>query len=289
MLFRLRLVDNQIPKLYSKAPTPFIGQKRNFLKVFRQVITEHISDGGEGWTIIDVFGGSGLLANNAKHLLPKAHVIYNDFDNYSSRLRNIEDTNRLLILLTEVLKDSQRGKKLSDNIKAKVKNIVINFDGFVDLQTISTWLLFSGKQVSTLDELWQHTMYNTIRRTQYQGADGYFDGIEITCESFESLMPKHQDSDKTLFILDPPYVSTKQGAYALDEYFGMVQFLKLMNLTSPPYIMFSSTRSELLSYLDYIKEFEVKAWDKLGNYDVISQTSNINNKARYVDNMIYKF
>ncbi|WP_019672324.1 DNA adenine methylase [Psychrobacter lutiphocae] len=250
-------MDNQKPKLFSKAPLPFVGQKRNFLKAFRSVITDNIINEGCGWTIIDVFGGSGLLANNAKHLLPNARVIYNDFDNYSNRLSNLADTNRLLILLTDVLSNSPRGKKISDRVKAKVKDTVNNFDGFIDLQTLSTWLLFSGKQVGTLDELWQHTMYNTIRRTQYEIADNYLDGIELTSVPFEILMSQYKTSDKTLFILDPPYVSTKQGAYALDEYFGMVQFLRLMSLTRPPYIMFSSTRSELLSYIDHIKEYDV--------------------------------
>ncbi|MFN3564223.1 MAG: hypothetical protein ACK4V8_07230, partial [Moraxella osloensis] len=62
---------------YSKAPLSFIGQKRNFIKAFRHIINANIIDYGEGWTVVDVFGGSGLLAHNAKYLLPKATVIYN--------------------------------------------------------------------------------------------------------------------------------------------------------------------------------------------------------------------
>ena len=80
---------------YSKAPLSFIGQKRNFIKAFRHIINANIIDDGEGWTVVDVFGGSCLLAHNAKHLLPKATVIYNDFDGYVDRLNYIEDTERL--------------------------------------------------------------------------------------------------------------------------------------------------------------------------------------------------
>lgn len=84
-----------LPKRYKKAPLPFIGQKRNFIRHFEQVLKDNLTDDGEGWTIVDVFGGSGLLAHNAKRLYPKAVVIYNDFDDYAIRLKNIPDTNRL--------------------------------------------------------------------------------------------------------------------------------------------------------------------------------------------------
>lgn len=62
-------------KTYASAPLPFVGQKRNFINHFKKVLNEHIDSDGEGWTIVDVFGGSGLLAHNAKRLLPKARVI----------------------------------------------------------------------------------------------------------------------------------------------------------------------------------------------------------------------
>lgn len=56
-----------------------------FLKHFANIL-DRIPDEGKGWTIIDAFGGSGLLSHVAKHLKPKATVIYNDFDGYTERL-----------------------------------------------------------------------------------------------------------------------------------------------------------------------------------------------------------
>ncbi|PRL75522.1 hypothetical protein BVZ84_01402 [Haemophilus influenzae] len=67
---------------FKQAPLPFIGQKRMFLKHFETVLNENIKGDGEGWTVIDTFGGSGLLSHAAKRLKPKARVIYNDFDGY---------------------------------------------------------------------------------------------------------------------------------------------------------------------------------------------------------------
>ena len=66
-----------------------------FLKHFETILNENIKDDGEGWTIIDTFGGSGLLSHAAKRLKPKARVIYNDFDGYTERLAHIDDINTL--------------------------------------------------------------------------------------------------------------------------------------------------------------------------------------------------
>lgn len=82
-------------KTYKKAPLPFTGQKRNFLKHFIPVLQQNIPNDGAGWTIVDVFGDSSLLAHTTKRILPQARVIYNDFDGYAKRLQHIADTERL--------------------------------------------------------------------------------------------------------------------------------------------------------------------------------------------------
>ena len=43
-----------------------------------------------------LFGGSGLLAHVVKQVRPDATVIYNDFDNFSERLGNVDITNSIL-------------------------------------------------------------------------------------------------------------------------------------------------------------------------------------------------
>lgn len=278
----------QLNKLYSTSPLPFIGQKRQIIQQFRKTLDYIIADDGQGWTIVDVFGGSGLLAHNAKYLKPQAKVIYNDFDNFSQRLQNISDTNRLRQQLYKILEPLPRSKRIDDKIKTQLLEIIHQFDGFVDCHSISTWLLFSGKQISHINELKDHEFYNTIRMSDYPLADGYLDGLEIVSESFETLMPKFYHQDKTLFLLDPPYLHTKQNAYGLGEYFGMVQFLKLMKWVRPPYLFFSSTKSEFLSYLDYVKEYEPTIWQRVGDFERLSFTATINKDSKYEDNMVFK-
>lgn len=279
----------QKPKIYSKAPLPFIGQKRNFIKAFRQVLTDNIDGTGHGWTIVDVFGGSGLLAHNAKRLLPDAHVIYNDYDGYAKRLKHIDDTERLRYIIYDVLADIKRGDRIVGDKRQEVINCIKGFDGFIDEQCVATWLLFSGKQIKSIDELFTNTMYNSIRCTPYDTADAYLDGLEVVSESYTKLMPQYYDKPKTLFLLDPPYLYTAQNAYKQDKYFAMVDFLYLMSLTRPPYIFFSSTKSELLEYMDYLKMLDGEDWERLGGYHKLSINTTLNVNSSYEDNMIYRF
>lgn len=278
---------------FKSAPLPFTGQKRMFLRHFEKILKDNIPNDGQDWTIIDVFGGSGLLAHNAKHILPKATVIYNDFDGYADRLTHIDETNRLRQGLFDLLKDKSRSIKLSNTTKAKVIAYIKDFaskDNFVDIQTIAGWLLFSGQQVANLDEfLAKSTYYNRIVKADYKAANGYLDGLIITHDSFDVLLPKYQNTSNCLLILDPPYVCTAQGAYAKHGYFGMTKFLQLMHFVHPPYVFFSSTRSELLAYMDYLKTYEPQKWQIVGDFTHIKVNSSINANVNYEDNILAKF
>lgn len=275
-------------KAYTKAPLPFVGQKRMFLKEFRKIL-DKIPNDGESWTIIDVFGGSGLLANNAKAHKPKATVIYNDFDGYTNRLAYIDDINRLRAILFELTKDVPRQKRISDELKGRILQAIGEFDSYIDPRSVSTWLLFSGKQISHINKLVHYEMYNTVRTSDYDRADGYLDGLTVTHESFETLIPKYADRPNTLLLLDPPYICTEQKAYAMTGYFGMTKFLRLMKLVRPPYLFFSSTRSELLDYMDYLKDCEPVRWERIGGFQKISIKTHVNHNSEYEDNMIYRF
>ena len=89
--------------IYNSAPLPFQGQKRNFIKQFRELIKDEFRAHRNG-IFIDAFGGSGLLSHNIKQIYPNARVIYNDYDNYSERLANIEATNEILQAIEPITK-----------------------------------------------------------------------------------------------------------------------------------------------------------------------------------------
>ena len=100
---------------------PFTGQKRRFLNHFKTLLKQQIPNDGDGWTIVDAFGGSGLLAHTAKQVLPKARVIYNDFDGYAERLQNINDTNQLRKIIFDLTRDYLLKQKLPETLKKTIQ------------------------------------------------------------------------------------------------------------------------------------------------------------------------
>lgn len=276
---------------YSQAPLPFTGQKRNFLKYFQQILKENISNKGQDWTIIDAFGGSGLLAHTAKQTLPEARVIFNDFDGYTERLAHIDDTNRLRELIFNRLNDLNvpKNQGLIPKEKAEIEVIIHDFGGYKDVISLGSWLLFSGRQVNQLSDLFNQNWYRKIRETPYPSAVGYLDDVEIVQRNAHELLPDFVDSPRVLLVLDPPYVCTEQGSYRQGDYFGMVQFLRLMSVVRPPFVFFSSTRSEFLAYLDFVIETKQAGWERFVDYRKISIHTSLNKQSRYEDNLVFKF
>ena len=90
-------------------------------------------------------------------------------------------------------------------------------------------------------------------------------------------------------MLDPPYVCTQQGNYRKAAYFGMVEFLRLMAMVRPPFVFFSSTRSELPAYLDLVAELHLPGWERFSGCQTLTVGSTINHSSRYDDHLIYKF
>lgn len=145
------------------APLPFVGQKRFFVRDFAEVLRTVKNDVD---TVVDLFGGSGLLSHTAKAALPDARVIYNDFDGYSERIANIPVTNRILAEIRPLLADMPHNQRLPGELKERILGIVARYagEGFVDYPTVSRSLLFSGKWAKSLDDMRRHSFYNGIRQ-----------------------------------------------------------------------------------------------------------------------------
>ncbi|WP_048713118.1 hypothetical protein [Cardiobacterium hominis] len=276
-------------KTHKQAPLPFVGQKRRFIATFAALLDSNIPGDGAGYTIVDAFGGSGLLAHIAKRTKPAAHVIYNDYDGYTERLAHIDDTNRLRHIIEGLTKHLPRNQSIPPADREPIRQAIRAFDGYRDLDCLASWLLFSGKQAPDLDWLLRVDLYNVLRQSDYPPAGDYLQGLEITRESYTTLLPRHVDNPRCLLVLDPPYVCTTQSAYCKAGYFGMVEFLRLMRLVRPPFIFFSSTRSELPAYLSFVTEAHAEGWERLAGYQTITTQVTLNKTSKYEDNLVYKF
>ena len=241
-----------MPKVFNSPPLPFVGQKRNWVKTFRNLLTENIPDAGDGWTVVDVFGGSGILSDVAKRTLPKARVIYNDFDNYHERLEHIPETNALREKLLAIVDGCEFRRKLPPEIRARVIEAIDSFEGYKDFSTIATWFVFTGNTCREWEKVRRLSgLYDRVPSTPYPSAEGYLDGVETVTKDFEELMAEHAGNHRALFVLDPPYLCTAQDAYKKAEYFDLICFLRLTQAIRPPFLVFSSDKSEFPRYVDY--------------------------------------
>lgn len=237
-------------KTYNCAPLPFIGQKRFFLNDFRDILNQSKDEFN---TVVDLFGGSGLLSHTAKRLLPECRVVYNDFDHYDRRLAAIEQTNEILIAIKECLTGLEPNQRLTGQQRADVLAIVEDYEqrnGYVDIMIIGRNVLFSGKWITCIDDLRKHTMYNRVRSGAYD-CEGYMDGLEVVHMDYRDLFERERGNSRALFVLDPPYLMTECGMS--ENYWRLTDYLNVLNLLKgTKYVYFTCNKSQIVELCQWL-------------------------------------
>lgn len=239
---------------YKCAPLPFMGQKRYFIRDFFEVLKQVA---GQIDTVVDLFGGSGLLSCTAKKVLPGCRVIYNDFDHYDRRLAAVDDTNAILTTIKQRLSGVQANQRLTQEQRADVLRIVEeaqNRLGWVDIMTIGRSVLFSGKWVTSLEELRKHTMYNRVRPGAYESAS-YLDELEVAVTD----IPPYTKSE-----YDAKVAELVREKYTADEEFALQR--KMINAVMPPDTISadgsaSKALEEYQAYNTYVQGCKARAKD----------------------------
>lgn len=270
-------------KKYLSAPLPFVGQKRMFASEYKQILNT-IDDAR---VFVDLFGGSGLLSHITKREKPDATVIYNDFDDYKKRLEHINQTNLILAELRELTKDVPRHKIIPGTIKKRIVSLLEQKEreyGFVDYITLSPSLLFSMKYKLSLDALSKETMYNKVRKTDFN-CDGYLDGLEITSCDYRELYEKYKGRTDVVFLVDPPYLSTDVGTYNM--YWKLSDYLDVLKvLNGNRFVYFTSNKSSIIELCDWLGKNKT-----IGNpFEKVSRkqfNAHLNYNSQYTDIMLY--
>ena len=260
-----------------------MGQKRYFIRDFTEVL-ERVD--GQIDTVVDLFGGSGLLSHTAKHVLPGCRVVYNDFDRYIDRLAAVDQTNEILKAIKERLTGVEPNQRLTPGQRAEVLAVVREYeqrDGYVDILTIGRNVLFSGKWVTSLEELCKHTMYNRVRPGAYE-CDGYLDGLEIVHMDYRELFERERGNSRALFVLDPPYLTTECGMY--ENYWKLTDYLNVLRLLKgTKYVYFTSDKSQIVELCQWLAD-EYREAAPMWGAEVRQRTNTLNYQAKFNDMMI---
>lgn len=271
-------------KKFIQAPLPFQGQKRKFLKSFQTALKQHFN---ANYLYVDLFGGSGLLSHFVRQVYPEAMIIYNDFDNYSERLQNVDKTNELLAKLRTVLSGYPDGKLISGTIRSKIIEVLTEADsnGYVDYITISSSLMFSMKYRTDLTSFVKEAFYNNIRKSDF-AVDGYLEGIQVVKYDYKELFEKYRHRSDVVFLIDPPYLSTDAGTYTgywkLKDYLDVLHTLKNTN-----YFYFTSNKSNIIELCDWL-EVNMKTANPFQGAEKVEIFTQMNHTAKYIDIMLYK-
>ena len=273
-------------KNHFQSPLPFQGQKRRFLKQFKEALKGFSSDA----IYVDLFGGSGLLAHTVKQAYPNARVIWNDYDNYARRLEAIPQTNALLAELRPFVQGMPRSKRLPEELKQKVLDVVKRYEaqnGFVDYVSLSASLLFSGKYANNYEELAKESFYNSVRTKDFSAVD-YLDGVERVQCDYRELYERYQGS-KTIFLVDPPYLSTDTSTYNSENYWKLRDYLDVLDvLDGSNYFYFTSNKSQIVELCEWI-ETRTSTGNPFDGATVNTTATTLNYNAGYTDIMLYKY
>ncbi|WP_099465886.1 DNA methyltransferase [Parabacteroides provencensis] len=282
--------NRQELRIYKAAPLPFQGQKRNFIEHFKKALTEFRSV-SQIDTVVDLFGGSGLLSHTAKRMYPELRVIYNDFDDFHVRLENVNITNNLIKAIREYLTGFPKEKKIEPSMKCLILSLIRAEEKkghTIDYITLSSSLMFSGKYATCYKELEQQTFYNNVKKTDYAVED-YLQGIEVVKSDYLQLFNLFKDYQKVLFVLDPPYLSTDTTTYGSNKYWKLRDYLNVLNvLIANNYIYFTSNKSSLIELCEWFSEnYSLK--NPFSGAKVQTYKASVNYSAKYTDMMLYKY
>lgn len=270
-------------KVYKSAPLPFQGQKRRFISDLCDVLTRF--DNVD--TVIDLFGGSGLLAHTVKRVRPELNVIFNDYDNYCERLTNISRTNELLGKIRLMTKDAPQDKRMSDELRSEILALIEDYslNGFVDYLTLGTSLLFSGQWANNFKELSSEVFYNRVKQSDYN-ADGYLDGLQIEHKDYKELFNEYKDNKRVLFLIDPPYLTTDCTSYK--NYWGLSEYLEVLKiLVGTRYIYFTSNKSQIIELCEWIRD-NADIGNPFDGVEKRLQQNKLNYQGSFTDIMLVK-
>lgn len=273
-------------RMYKSAPLPFVGQKRMFVREFIKILGQFPAD----TVFVDLFGGSGLLSHIAKRTKPESTVVYNDFDNYRSRLQHIPQTNKLIADLRSIVADKvPRNKPITGELRERIFARIEQEEravGYVDFITLSSSIMFSMKYRLSVAEMRKEVLYNSIRKNDYPLCSDYLDGLEITSCDYKELFNRYKDTPGVMFLVDPPYLSTEVGTYNM--YWKMSDYLDVLNvLAGHSFVYFTSNKSSILELCEWLGRNR-SLGNPFENAVKVEFNAHMNYNASYTDMMLFK-
>lgn len=264
-------------KLFMSPPLPFNGNKRNWVNHILKQFEKYTIP--EDTVIVDLFGGSGLLAHVFAHMYPNNKVIYNDYDNYIDLLKPevIDKINEITSWGRELM--NEKGIKKESKIDMESKEIILNkfkevlgedWEQNEKLKNIiCANFCFSGR--NNFNGFLYNKLTTKVYLPNFNISDYILPNIEVVHKDYKELLNDLVDlklnPEKYIFILDPPYLSTSKSFYKgernkeTDEkgdaiYWGIEKTCDVIDICLKyKTLLFESDRSEILPLIKIIEKY----------------------------------
>lgn len=231
----------------------------------------------------------GLLAHTIKQQRPDARVIFNDYDWFVTRLKNIPTTNKLLAeIRNECVGLKGRGKEaVTDENRRKIIDIITKYEqqSYVDYITLSASLMFSGKYATNYEDFIKEKFYNNVKMSDYN-ADGYLAGVEVEHLDYKLLFSLYKHLPNVCFVLDPPYLSTDctsyKSSWRLKDYLDV-----LLTLQGTSYFYFTSNKTSIVELCQWLA-MHPNLENPLRDAQLREVTVSVNKDSKYRDMMFYR-
>lgn len=244
-------------KEYSKPPLPFEGNKKLWKKNYKEILKEF----EDIEIFVDLFGGSGILSHWTKNTYKDSIVIYNDFDNYRERLKNIPTTNDLMKDIREIIKDVPHRKLIDEEHTKQIRSLFEEYKNnnkFIDLKTLVHQLHYTkclNVETENIDKFLKYKLYNNLNKTNIEISEDYLNGLNIVSMDWKKLYNYCKETFKDYkicFILDPPYLYTDKTQYNC-RYWKLADSIELLDILKRyPFIFFNLPKSGFKEFVDCI-------------------------------------
>ena len=139
---------------------------------------------------------------------------------------------------------------------------------------------------TTYDDMAKQTMYNCVRKNDYEDARDYLQGVEIVKQDYRELFERYKHITGVVFLVDPPYLSTDCTTYS--SYWRLGNYLDVLNvLKGTSYFYFTSNKSSIIEFTDWV-ERNLGAENPFKGAVKKEVAARMNHNAGYTDIMLYK-
>lgn len=146
--------------------------------------------------------------------------------------------------------------------------------------------MFSMKYATSLEAMRKETLYNNIRKTDYQPCPDYLEGLTVTSCDYKELYMTYKNVPGVVFIVDPPYLSTDVGTYKM--YWRFSDYLDVLNvLRNKPFVHFTSNKSSIIELCEWLGENRTLG-HPFKNCEKVEFNAHMNYSSKYTDIMLYK-